>query len=95
MLIPDYYNYIVRMSFTTPVKRKYDFLYLVLMGIEVVYILLGFTSFLASIFIVLIVFEVLVAVGLNIASKLNFYLYTAAFLVINLFIFVELYEKLY
>lgn len=95
IIFPDYYNYVVRMSFSTPIKQKYDFLYLILMGVEVVYILLGFTTYLASIFIMLLAFEVLVAVGLNIANKLNFYLYSAAFLVINIIIFIELYEKLY
>lgn len=95
IILPDYYNYVVRRSFSTPVKQKYDFLYPILTFIEVIYILLGFTTHVAAIFILLIVFEVLIAVGLNIANKLNFYLYSAAFLVINIIILVELYEKLY
>lgn len=95
MLFPDYYNYVVRMSFSTPIKQKYDFLYTILTVIEVIYILLGFTSHVAAIFILLMFFEILIAVGLNLTTKLNFYLYCAAFLVINIFIFTELYGHLY
>lgn len=94
MILPDYYNYIVRMSYSTPIKNKYDFLYIIFMFIEIIYILLGFTTPLASIFILLIAFEVMCAVGLTMTDKRVFYIYSVIFFILNLFIFVELYGKI-
>ena len=94
IIFPDYFNYVVRMSFSSPIKHKYDFLFVILMFVEVCYILLGFTTPLASIFILLLVYEIMVAVGITLTNKVAFYCYEVLFLIINLFIFVELYEKI-
>lgn len=87
IFLPDYYNYIVRYSSSTPVKYKSDILFILLMVVEVIYLLLGFTSNVPLLFMLLMTIELGTALFINISNYRNYILYQFVFLTINLTIF--------
>lgn len=87
IFLPDYYDYIVRYSSSQPVKYKGDIFFIMLMFIEVVYILIGFTSNIPIIFMVLMMIELGTALFINITNYRNYIIYQFVFLTVNLTIF--------
>lgn len=91
ILLPDYYNYIVRMSRAIPEKKNWDMLYQALMVLEVMYILLGYTSSVPLLFLALTAYEVIFAITVDISKYTTFIIYEFVFLVLNLTIFLWLF----
>lgn len=91
ILVPDYYKYVLRMSKAIPEKQPFDILFKIIMVLEVCYILLGFTSTIPLMFLLLLSYEVIIAMFMNISKFYVFMIYEFVFLVINLMIFLWLF----